>query len=67
MFHVPQLGLEVHRQSLKYRATLLLNRLLRENFCFLINEICENRELNKSLRNIQNRIKSECLADIVFV
>ena len=31
MFHVPQLGLEVQRQSLKYRGTLLLNHLLRKN------------------------------------
>ena len=30
MFHVPQLGLEVQRQSLKYRGTLLLNHLLRK-------------------------------------
>ena len=28
MFHVPRLGLEVHRKSRKYRGTLLLNHLL---------------------------------------
>ena len=62
MFHVPQLGLEVHRQSLKYRGTLLLNHR-RENFLPPDYEIGESRELSKSLRNVQNRIKSACLAD----
>ena len=27
MFHVPEVGTEVSRQSLEYRGTLLLNRL----------------------------------------
>mgnify|MGYP000940316211 CR=1 FL=1 len=67
MFHVPQLGLEVHRQSLKYRGTLLLNHLLKKKLLPADYEKCESRELSKSLRNIQDRIKSECLADIVFV
>ena len=66
-FHVPQLGLEFQRQSLKYRGTLLLNYLLRKKLLPPDYEICESRGLCKSLRNIQNRIKSECLADIVFV
>ena len=67
MFHVPQLGLEVQRQSLKYRGTLLLIHLLRKKLLPPDYEICEDRELSKSPRNIQNRIKCECLADIVFV
>ena len=67
MFHVPQLGLEVQRQSLKYRETLLLKHLLRKKRSPPDYEICENRELCKSLRNTQNRIKCECLADIVSV
>ena len=67
MFHAPQLGLEVQLQSLKFRGTLLLNHLLRKKLLPPDYEICEGRELCKSLRNIQNRIKSECLADIVFV
>ena len=66
MFHVPQLSLDVHRQSVKYRGTLL-NHLLGKNRLPPDYETCESRELSKSLRNIQNRIKSECLADIVFV
>ena len=35
-FHAPQLGLEVQRQSQKYRGKLLLNHLLRKKFCLLI-------------------------------
>ena len=31
MLHVPQLCLEVHRQSLRYRGTLLLNQLLKRD------------------------------------
>ena len=67
MFHVPQLGSEFHRQCLKYRGTLLLKYLPRKKLLPPDHEICEIRELSKSLRNIQNRIKGECIADIVFV
>ena len=67
MFHVPQLGLEVHPQSLKYQGTLLLNHLLRKIFLPPDFVTCESRVLSKNLRNIQNRIKSECLANIVFL
>ena len=66
MLHVPQLGLEVHRHSLKYRGTFLLNHFLRKTLLPPDYKICENRELSKSLGEVQNR-KKECLADIVFV
>ena len=49
------------------RGTLLLNQLLRNKLLPPDYEICESRELSKSLCNIQNRKKSECLADTVFV
>ena len=45
MFLAPQLGLEVHRQSLKYRGTLLLNHLLRKTLLPPDYEISESREL----------------------
>ena len=65
-FHIPQLGLEVHRQSLKYSGTLLLNHILNINLPPDY-EIRETRELSKSFSNLQNRIKGECLADKCFV
>ena len=63
LFHSPQLGLQVRRQSLKYRGTLLLNHLLRKKHY----ETCKSQEPSKSLRTTQFRIQSECLGDVVFV
>ena len=67
MFHIPHLRLEINRQSLKYRGTLLLNHLLRKKLLPLNFEKCKEQELGKIIRSIGNRIKRECLADIVFV
>ena len=67
MVHVQQLSLEVSRQTPKYRGTLLLNHRLRKKHFPPDYETAESRELSKSLRNIQNRIKCECLADIFCV
>ena len=47
IFHVPQLRLEVHRQSLKYRGTLLLNYHPRKKYLPPHYEKCESRELSK--------------------
>ena len=54
MFHVPQLGLEVHRQSLKYLGTLLLIHLFWKKLLTHDYEVCESRELSKGLRTIEN-------------